>query len=170
MGSDKIDWAAISRLASTHAADDSHALVGVMNVFGEFLGAVRLGNFKGEESLRGRVIGEERKVWNVEVLWRFVFIIVDGGVRDIVGRWEELGNFSFFNMVDFFKHCDGGPSVFSFSSGEDRGRGVEDGGVGNGIFICGARGRAVVVLVVIRHDREVEVREEGRVLIKVCEA
>ena len=170
MGGDQIDRAAISGLASTHAADDSHALVGVMNVFGEFLGAVRLGNFKGEESLRGRVIGEEGEVWNVEVLRCFIFIIVDGGVRDIVGWWEELGDFSFFDMVDFFKCCDGGPSVFGFGSGEDRGQGVEDGGVGNGIFICGTRGRVVVVLVVIRHDREVKVGEEGRVLIKVCEA
>ena len=136
----------------------------------EFLGAVRLGDFEGEESLGSRVIGEEREVWNVEVLWCFFFIIVDGGIRDIVGRWEELGNFSFFNVVDFFEGCNSGAGVFSLGSGEDRGRGVEDGGVGNGIFVGGARGGAVVVLVVIRHDREVEVREEGRVLIKVCEA
>ena len=47
---------------------------------------------------------------------------------------------------------------------------MEDGSVGNGIFVSGARGRAVAVLIVVRHDREVEVREEGRVLIKVCEA
>ena len=81
-----------------------------------------------------------------------------------------MGNFSFFDMVDLFKCCDGGSIVFGLGRGKDRGRGVEDGGVGNGIFVGGARGGAVVVLVVIRHDREVEVREEGRVLIKVCEA
>ena len=170
MGGDQVDRAAISGLASTHAADDGHALVGVMNVFSEFLGAVRLGNFKGEESLRGRVIGEEGEVWNVEVFWCFIFIVVDGGARDIVGWWEEVGNFSFFDMVDFFESCDSGSSVFSFGSGEDRGRGVEDGGVGNSVFICSTRGRAVVVHIIIRHDREVEVFEEGRVLIKVCEA
>ena len=58
----------------------------------------------------------------------------------------------------------------SLFSGGDRGQGVEDGGIGNGIVVGGARGGAVIVLVVVRHDREVEVREEGRVLIKVCEA
>ena len=95
---------------------------------------------------------------------------MDGRLRDIVDWWEELGNFSFFDMVDLFKCCDGGPSIFGFGGGKDRGRSVKDGGVGNGIFVGGARSGAVVVLVVIRHDGEVEVREEGRVLIKVCEA
>ena len=81
-----------------------------------------------------------------------------------------MGNFSFFDMVDLFKCCDGGLSIFGLSRGKDRGRGVEDSGVGNGIFVGGTRGGAVIVLVVIRHDSEVKVREEGRVLIKVCEA
>ena len=90
MRGDQIDRAAVSRLASTHTADDSHALIGIMNVFSEFLGAVRLGNFEGEKSLGSRVIGEEREVWDVEVLWCFFFIIVDGRIRDVVGWWEEL--------------------------------------------------------------------------------
>ena len=47
---------------------------------------------------------------------------------------------------------------------------MEDGGVCNGIFVGSARGGAVVVLVVVRHDREVEVRENRGVLIEVCEA
>ena len=68
VGSDQVDRAAISRLASTHTANDSHALIGVVNVLGELLGAVRLGDFEGEKSLGSRVIWEEREVWNVEVL------------------------------------------------------------------------------------------------------
>ena len=111
MRGDQIDRAAISRLASTHTANDSHALIGAMNVFGEFLGAVRLGNFEGEKSLGGRVVGEEREVWDVEVFWCLIFIIVDEGIGDIVGWWEELGNFSFFDMVDFFESCDSGPGI-----------------------------------------------------------
>ena len=65
VGSDQIDRAAIYRLASTHTANDSHALIGVMNIFGEYFRAVRLWDFKWEESLGSGVIGEERKVWNV---------------------------------------------------------------------------------------------------------
>ena len=47
---------------------------------------------------------------------------------------------------------------------------LKDGGVGDGIFIGTTRGRAVNIFVSGRHDREVKVREKGRVLIEVCEA
>ena len=96
-------------------------MIGIMNVFGESLGAIRLGNFKGEKSLGNGVVWEEREVRNVEVLWCFFFVIVDGRVRDIVGWWEESGNFPFFDMVDFFEGCDGGAGVFALGSGKDRG-------------------------------------------------
>ena len=68
VGGDQIDRAAISRLASTHTANNSHALIGVVNILGKLLGAVRLGNFEGEKSLGSGVIWEEREVWNIEVL------------------------------------------------------------------------------------------------------
>ena len=35
MGSGQVDRAAISGFASTHTADDSHHLIGVMDVFGK---------------------------------------------------------------------------------------------------------------------------------------
>ena len=47
---------------------------------------------------------------------------------------------------------------------------MKDGGVGDGIFVGTTRSRAVVVHVVVGHDGEVEVSEEGRVLVNVCEA
>ena len=95
---------------------------------------------------------------------------MDRGVWEIVYRREELRDLSFFDMIDFFKGSDGGPGIFCFGGGVNRVWGVEDGGVSEGIFIGSARGRAVIVFVSSRHDREVKVREEGRVLIKMCEA
>ena len=95
---------------------------------------------------------------------------MDRGVWEVVYRGEELRDLPFFNVVDFFKGSDGGPGIFCFSGGVDRVRGVEDGGVGKGTFVGAARGRVVIVFVSSRHDREVKVREEGRVLIKMCEA
>ena len=47
---------------------------------------------------------------------------------------------------------------------------MKDGGVGKGIFVCAARSGAILIFISGRHDREDGVREEGRVLIKVCEA
>ena len=41
MGSCQVDRAAIPGLASTHAADDGHALVGIVDVLGKRLGAIR---------------------------------------------------------------------------------------------------------------------------------
>ena len=81
-----------------------------------------------------------------------------------------MRDFSFLDMVDFFEGSNGGPGVFGFCSGVDGVWSVKDGGVGDGIFIGASGGRAIIVFVSSRHDREVEVREEGRVLIKVCEA
>ena len=46
---------------------------------------------------------------------------------------------------------------------------MKDRSVGDSIFVGTTRGRAVIVLIVIRHDREVEVSEEGRVLVNICE-
>ena len=51
--------------ASTHTTNDSHVLIGVMDVFGESLGTVRLWDFEREESVRGRVVEKEGKVWDV---------------------------------------------------------------------------------------------------------
>ena len=78
-----------------------------------------------------------------------------------------MRDFSLLDMVDFFKCSDCGLSVISFCSGENRGRSVEDSGIGNGICIGSARGR-VVEVVIHGYDEEVEVREERRVLVKVC--
>ena len=61
----QIDRAAISGLASAHAANNSHALIGVMDVFGEYFRAIRLWDFKREESVGSGVIKEEGKVWDV---------------------------------------------------------------------------------------------------------
>ena len=47
---------------------------------------------------------------------------------------------------------------------------MEDGGVGNGVVVGTTRSGAVIVLVEGRHGKEVEVGEEGRVLVEVCEA
>ena len=47
---------------------------------------------------------------------------------------------------------------------------MKDRGIGEGILVCASRSGAIVVFISCRHDREVEVREEGRVLVKVCEA
>ena len=152
-----------------HAAGNGHALIGVMNVFGVHFGAVRLGNFEGEEPLGGRVIGEEREIWDVKVFWCVVIFIMNGGIRDVVDWWEELGKFSFFDMVDFFIGCDSGLSIFSLGGGEDRGRGMKDSGISNGIHIGGARGR-VVVAVIHGYSEEVGVGEDRRVLVKICEA
>ena len=91
------------------------------------------------------------------------------GLWDVVDRREELGYFSFFYMVNFFESSDGGACVFGFCGGIDRVRSVEDGGVGYGIFIGATRSGAVVVFVEGRHGKEVEVREERRVLVEVCE-
>ena len=88
-------------------------------------------------------------------------------IRDVVNWWEDVGNFSFFDMIDLFKGSDCGPSIVSFCGGEDRGRSVKDGSVCNGIYIGGARGRVVVFA--HGYSEEVEVREEKRVLVKVCE-
>ena len=59
VGVDQVDRAAIPRLASTHAAGDSHALIGVMNVLGEYFGTIGLWDFEREEALGS---GE---VWDV---------------------------------------------------------------------------------------------------------
>ena len=143
-------------------------MVGIVNVFGKCFGAIGLGNFEGEEPLGGRVIVEEGEVWDIKVLWCVVVFIMNRGVRDVIDWWEELRNFSFFDMVDFFKGCDSGLSVFSLGGGEDRGRGMKDSGISNGVCIGGVRGRAVVFT--HGYSEEVEVREERRVLVKVCEA
>ena len=47
---------------------------------------------------------------------------------------------------------------------------MKDGCVGEGTLVCSSRSGAIVVFVSGRHDGEVEVREEGRVLVEVCEA
>ena len=65
VGVDQVDRAAVPRFASTHAADDSHALIGVMNVLGEYFGTVGLWDFEREEALGGGEVGEEREVWDV---------------------------------------------------------------------------------------------------------
>ena len=95
---------------------------------------------------------------------------MDRGVWEVVYRREELRDLSFFDMIDFFKGSDGGPGIFCFGGGVDRVRVVDDSGVSEGTFVGTARGRAVIVFVSSRHDREVKVREEGRVLIKMCKA
>ena len=94
---------------------------------------------------------------------------MDRRIRDVVDWWKSLGDFSFFDMIDFFKGSDGGPSVFGFGGGIDGIGGVKDGGIGNSIFVGSARGR-MVEAVMYRHDREFEVREEGGGLVKVCKA
>ena len=65
MGVGQVDRATIPRLASTHAANDSHPLVGVMNVFGKSLGTIGLWDFKGEETLGSGVIGKKGEVWDI---------------------------------------------------------------------------------------------------------
>ena len=70
-------------------------------------------------------------------------------------------------MIDFFKGSDGGSDVISLCSSKDWGGSVENGSVGNGIGISGMRSGAVKV-VIHSNDKEVEVREERRVLVKVC--
>ena len=80
-----------------------------------------------------------------------------------------MRDFPCLNVIDFFKCTDGGPSIICFCSVENRGRGVEDSGVGNGICKGCMRGRAVIA-VVHGSDKEVKVREERRVLVKVCKA
>ena len=95
---------------------------------------------------------------------------MDGRIRDVINWWKSLRDFSILNMINFFEGSDGGLSIFGFGGGIDRVRGVEDGGVGDSIFVGGARGRAVEVFVSSRHDMEVEVREKGGVLIEVCKA
>ena len=61
----QIDRAAISGVALAHAANNSHALIGVMNVFGKYFRAVRLRDFKREESVGSDVIEEEGEVLDV---------------------------------------------------------------------------------------------------------
>ena len=78
--------------------------------------------------------------------------------------------FSFFYMVDFFEGSDGRACIFGLCGRIDRVRSVEDGGVGNGIFVGTTRSGAVIVLVKGRHSEKTEVGEEGRVLVEVCEA
>ena len=94
---------------------------------------------------------------------------MDRGVRDVVNWGKDLRDFSFLDMIDFFEGSDGRPGVIGFSGSIDGIGGMKDRGIGNGIFVGTTRGRAVVVFIVVRHDGEVEVSEEGRVLIKVCE-
>ena len=94
---------------------------------------------------------------------------MDRGVWEVVDRRKELRDFPFFDMIDFFEGSDGGSGIFCFGGGVNRIRGVEDGGVSEGIFVGTASSRAVTIIVKGRHSREVEVREERGVLIKVGE-
>ena len=92
------------------------------------------------------------------------------GLWDVVDRREELRYFSFFDMVNLFKGSDGGTHVFGFCGGIDGVRSMENGGMSNGVLIGTTRSRAVIVFLKGRHSEKIEVGEEGRVLIEVCEA
>ena len=139
-----------------------------MDVLGDYFGAIRLWNFEGKESVGGGMIEKEGEVWDIKVFWGVVVFIMDGGVRNVIDWGKELRDFSFFDMIDFFKSSDGRPGVVSFCSSVNGVGCVKDRGVGKGAFIGSARSRAFVVFVSGRHDKEVEVREEGGILNEVC--
>ena len=144
-------------------------MIGVIDVLGEYFRAVRLWDLEGEELVGCGMIGEEGKVRDVHIFWGTVIVIMDRGIRDIVDWWKGLRDFSFLNMIDFFEGSDSGLSVIHFCGSEDRVEGMENGSVGNGVFVGSVGGRTVEA-VMHRHDRRVKVREERRVLIEICEA
>ena len=78
-----------------------------MDIFGDCFRAIRLWDFEGKESVGSGVIREEGEIWDVKVFWGAIIFIMDGRVQNIMNWGKELRNFSFFDMIDFFKGSDG---------------------------------------------------------------
>ena len=55
----------------------------------------------------GGAVEKEREVWDFQVFWSTITVIVDGRIRDVVDWWKSLRDFSILNMIDFFEGSDG---------------------------------------------------------------
>ena len=53
------------------------------------------------------VVEKEWDIWDVQVFWGTIFFIMNRRVWDVVDWGKDLRDFSFLDMIDFFKGGDG---------------------------------------------------------------